>query len=49
MHPPDGPLARLHSPEREFLSAFCHQSRFRILASLAAQPHTEGLQWQSQR
>ena len=28
MHPPDGPLARLHSPEQRPFSAFCHQNPF---------------------
>jgi len=28
MHPPNGPLDRLHSPEQRPFSAFCHQNPF---------------------
>jgi len=28
MHPPDGPLERLHFPEQRPFSTFCHQNPF---------------------
>jgi hypothetical protein len=34
VHPPDGPLERLHSPEQRPFSAFCHPNPFPPMLSI---------------